>query len=330
MPSPQKTVTANRLRALALVPALAAVALATSGCSAVRKLAVNSLAGTFSGAGEAFASDDDPELVRDALPFALKTFESLLETSPENVGLRLSTCQGFLLYGYAFVELEAERLEVESYRAAQAQRDRALKLYRRARGHCLAALDREHPGLREALVRDPAGADLSRTAAGDLDVLYWTAMSWGAAIALGLDQPELVVDTPAVRRLFERCLELDPDYGRGALHDAMIAIEGLPETLGGSIERARRHFDRALELHGGRRANTYVLWAVSVSLRQQDRAEFEEMLRAALAIDAEDPALRSERLANLIAQRRAEFLLGQADVLFLADPGGETETGGQP
>jgi len=35
--------------------------------------------------------EDDPELVRDALPFALKIYESLLAEDPENAPLALST-----------------------------------------------------------------------------------------------------------------------------------------------------------------------------------------------------------------------------------------------
>ena len=315
-----------RRRATAL--ALAATFVFAGGCS-IRKLAVNSLAGALGGAGDVFTSDEDPELVRDALPFALKTFETLVREAPENVDLLLSTCQGFLLYGHGFIEPEAERLELESYRAAQAERDRALKLYLRGRDYCFRALDLEVPGAREALQRRPEEA-LGGTGAEDLDVLYWTAAAWGAAISLGIDRPELVVDLPAVRSLFERCLELDPDYRNGALHDAMISLDGVSEDLGGSLERARRHFERALELNGGKRAGPYLAWA-AVSLRRQDRGEFERLLAAALEIDPDVD--ESERLLNLIAQRRARFLLDQADDLFLEDleePADVTDSAGEP
>jgi hypothetical protein len=91
----------------------ALVALLGSGCS-VRKVAINGLADALADAGRSFASDSDPELVGDALPFALKTMESLLESSPEHRGLLLSACRGFTQYGYAFVELHAEEIEPET------------------------------------------------------------------------------------------------------------------------------------------------------------------------------------------------------------------------
>jgi predicted anti-sigma-YlaC factor YlaD len=49
----------------------------------------------------------------------------------------------------------------------------------------------------------------------------------------------------------------------------------------------------------------------------QDRAEFKALLDKALAIDPDlDPP---NRLGNLVAQRRARWLLGRTDELFLED-----------
>ena len=48
---------------------------------------------------------------------------------------------------------------------------------------------------------------------------------------------------------------------------------------------------------------------------RQDRAEFESLLEKAMAVDLD--AAPEQRLANLIAQRKARFLLDNADELFL-------------
>ena len=54
--------------------------------------------------------------------------------------------------------------------------------------------------------------------------------------------------------------------------------------------------------------------ASSVSRPARDRAGFERHLKAALAIDVNpDP---NRRLANLIAQKRAQFLLSRSGALF--------------
>jgi len=81
-----------------------------------------------------------------------------------------------------------------------------------------------------------------------------------------------------------------------------------------SATRARQHFDKAVTLADGKSAYAYVALAESVSVAAQDRAEFEKLLKTALAIDLE--ARPSLRLANLVAQRRARALLARADTLF--------------
>ena len=196
---------------------------------------------------------------------------------------------------------------------ALTERQRAFKLYDRALGYCLRGLEVRWPGLPERLRQDPETA-LSGIAPDDIEGLYWTGIAWGAKIAMGLDRPEVVVDLPAARALLERCLELDEDWAKGAIHDAMITVESLPETMGGSEERARGHLERAVELSDGLRPGPYVTWAGSISLANQDREELEAMLEKALAIDPD--AVPEDRLAALVFQRHARFLLDQADDLF--------------
>lgn len=292
---------------------LIALVIATAtGCS-IRGLAINALADSLAESGDVYSSDEDPELVRDALPFALKTMETLLAEKPDHPGLLLSACQGFTQYAYAFIETEGERLEDEDYDAALEQFDRALKMYLRGRDYCGRALDLRSPGVRRRLEVEPEGA-LADFDEADVPLLFWSGASWGAAISLGQDRPEIVADVDAVRALVRRALELDESFDRGSVHEVMMALESLPASMGGSLERAREHFDRALELSGGLRASPYVSWAASVSVASQDREEFERLLAAALAIDPDEEP--SNRLANIIAQRRARRLERQADLLF--------------
>lgn len=285
-----------------------------SGCS-IRALAVRALGDSLAGAGDVFASDEDPELVREALPFALKTMEALLAEQPDNRQLLLSACSGFTQYAWAFVETDALLAEPVDLAATRALEERARKLYLRGRDYCLRSLAAREPEVRRALEREPERA-LEPFEASDVAVLYWTGASWGAAIALGLDRPELTVDLPAVKALIERVLELDEGFSDGAAHAAMIALEAVPEAMGGSPERAREHFARAVELSGGTQAGPYVAFARAVSVPAQDVTAFRDLLERALAIDPE--AAPGSRLANLVAQRRARFLLDHVEDYFLA------------
>ena len=286
-------------------------------CS-LKSLAVDSMASALAGAGGVYASDEDPELVRDALPFALKTYETLLVEAPENVDLLTAACRGFTQYAAGYVEPDAERAEVEDWEQAEALRARALKLYLRARDYCLRGLEVDVAGISERLALAPREAAAGLRPA-QIERVYWTGAAWGAAISIGLDRPELVVDLPAVEALMERALELEPAWDDGSIHEAMIRLEALPEAMGGSPERARYHFERAVELSSGERASPYVAYATTVSVGAGRRQEFVELLRTALAID---PDVRPEsRLANLLAQRQARFLLEHVDDYFLPDEG---------
>jgi hypothetical protein len=69
----------GRLLALVLLTVL------LPACS-IKKMAVNRLGDALAGTGSTFASDDDPELVGEAVPFGLKTMESLLAESPRHKG----------------------------------------------------------------------------------------------------------------------------------------------------------------------------------------------------------------------------------------------------
>lgn len=117
-----------------------------TGCQTVKRAAVNQLGDALASGGTTFAADDDPEIIRAAAPFSLKLMESLLAESPNHRGLLLATASGFTQYGYAFVQQEADELEEKDLAAASALRDRARRLYLRARGYGLRALEATHPG----------------------------------------------------------------------------------------------------------------------------------------------------------------------------------------
>ena len=287
-----------------------------SSCS-VKKIAAKSVANSLTSGPDVFSTDDDPQLVRDAIPFGLKTMESLLQTVPKHRGLLLGLCRGFTQYGVAFVQSDADAVEAQDYEKASAIRDRALKLFLRARNYGLRGLELNHRGITQRLQLLPDSA-AREVKAKELPMLYWTAAAWGSAINLGKDRAELLADLGAVHALMERGLKLDEAYDGGAFHEAMILLQALPKDMGGSPDSARYHFRRAVELSKGQRASPYVTLAQSVSVLTQNRAEFRELLEKALAVDPNrDP---NQRLATLVLQQQARQLLKREDDLFIPAP----------
>src|ERR1043165_1015415 len=131
----RETVTAAMLLLLVIAP----------GCS-IKRMAVNKLGDALAGGGTTFAADDDPELIKAAVPFSLKLLESLLAESPNHKGLLFATSSGFTQYGYAFVQQEAEELEAENLTKSRELQARARRLYVRARNYGLRGLEAGHPG----------------------------------------------------------------------------------------------------------------------------------------------------------------------------------------
>jgi predicted anti-sigma-YlaC factor YlaD len=308
------TTSSTRLRDTAL---LAAALLPLSGCAG---LAAKAAASALTSGGSAYAADDDPELVRAAVPFGLKTMEGVLESRPDDEKLLLGLTSGFTQYGYAFVASDADAADMNGRLAeAKALRERARKLFLRARDYGLRALDERLDGLGRRLrdARDPAavlaGAEPRKE---DVPYLYWTASAWTLAIVNGKGDMGLVSELPVPVAMMERALALDEAWGEGSIHEFFLAYLATRSAAeGGGPEQVRAHRDRALALSMNKKLGPRVSYAEGFLVQAQDRAAFESTLKAVLEANPDEtPHLR---LVNVLAQRRARLLLDHVDDLFL-------------
>ena len=289
---------------------LAMAGLLVAGCS-IKKMAVNSIGDALSGGGGVWMSDNDPELIKEAIPFGLKTNESLLEVSPEHLGLLEATAQGFTAYAFLLKE-EADRTESRDLREARRLRARASNLFLRGRDYALRGLEVSHPGFTEGLKKD-RDATLAQTEEEDAGLLYWAGASWAGALSVAKDNLQLIAEFPTAGALVGRVMELDDSYNDGSAQEFFVAYEaGRP---GGSLAEAREYYERALELSRGERASVYLALAESVSVSEQNVREFRTMLKEARAIDPDEKP--ENRLLNVIAQERADWLETQIPELFL-------------
>jgi len=166
------------------------------------------------------------------------------------------------------------------------------------------------------MMDNPAAA-LERIGSGGADevpFLYWAASALGLAISVSKDDPAMLARIEEVDAMLHRALVLDETYDSGALHEFALIFAGASP---GALDRGAldRHYRRALELSEGKRASLYVAYAMAAALRVQDRTAFQALMEDALAVEPD--AVPGQRFRNTIAQRRAQWLLGRTDELFL-------------
>ncbi len=296
-----------------LIPALF---LLFSGCS-VNQWAIGKVSEAMTAEGNSvFTSDNDPEFVADALPFALKTYESLLQSRPEDDKLLLAAGKGFSMYAYAFIQQPAEMLSSRQVRKRAEELARAKKMYFRARDYLFRALDVRHPGFSDEIIGGATDSIPARTTTADTSLLYWTAAAWTGAYTTDKFDMKLAMTVKNAVAMVRRVLELNESYVPA--HEYLISYYGsIPESGGGSKALAREHFAEAVRLSDGAKAAPYISLATSVAVANQDAKEFKKLLKNALAIDVDK--YPEHRLANILSQRKAEWLLKNIDNYFLIE-----------
>ena len=111
-PAPTKSATGGpgKLRRGTNLLLVLTAALFAWGCSPSRIVA-SSMGDALAENSLVYAGDDDIELVGSAIPFGLKTIETLLVEVPEHQGLLKAAARGFTQYSYVYVQLPADETE---------------------------------------------------------------------------------------------------------------------------------------------------------------------------------------------------------------------------
>jgi len=286
-------------------------------CS-INKLAMNAVSDALTGDGssDVFTGDSDPQLVGDALPFAIKMYETLLSANPGHYGLMATTGSLFVMYSNAYVHGPAEMLPSDKWQEREAAMNRAKQLYLRGYEILYDALDSKYSGFRRAsVVNGSLQPVLQKCKKEDAGLLYWAVAGGLAAYSIDVLDFELSGRIPNWFAMIQRAYELDPNYGGASLDEFLIIFySSLPEMMGGNKEKAQYHFRRALEKTRGNSTSAYISYAQSISVPAQDYDTFKDCLEKALAVDPNaDP---STRLMTIINQKKARWLLDNAYTFF--------------
>ncbi len=245
----------------------------------------------------------DPELAKTSIPPNLKLMEGLLKNDPENKRILTALSMGFAGYALLFVEPEDP--------------ERASAFYHRALEYGIRALGDKGTPLRN---RDgglePVKTALKNMDRNDLEALFWATLSWNAWINLNLDKPSALAQLSVSEACLKRVLELDERFFYSAPHILMGAnLAARPPLLGGSPEKARVHFEQALQENHRKFYLAQVYFAKYYAVRVQDKALFLRVL--AEVIHGNPGELKEVCLINRVMQSRAKELAKLAEDLFL-------------
>ncbi len=284
-------------------------------CS-VSRLAVKKAGETLSNqTSTVFTGEDDPELVRDALPFTMKFYETILEKDSTNAELYLATGKLFCLYAQAFILFPSDTLPDSMAAQKKAMGKRAKKLLLRGRDYCLRGIELRHPGFSALFKGKSADSALAMTVQADTSFLYWCSASWMAAIISDRSDLALSMTIKKAASLMLRVAELNDQYDYGAAHEILCAYKAsIPKSIGGSDKIAKEHFEKAVQFSSGEKISPYITCATSLSVKSKNRDEFIEMLNKALSINIQKKP--SMRLQNTIYQQRARWLLANVGRYF--------------
>ncbi len=286
----------------ALLPSLLLSATVLLGaCSTVVERRVDGFADDL---GAAIRNQGDSQLVAESLPTLLLLTEGMIAGSKQPPpGLHRSAAD---LYG-AYAQLQGEGLDAE----------RRAQLLHKAFGHAQRAFCQPFAHLcpPEQVDFDLWQAGLRETQRAQLPLLFTLASNWLALIELESDDWNRVAQLPRVRSLLETVAAADEGYGDGAAQLYLGALATLlPPALGGQPERARVHFERAIELSAGRNLMAKVVYAERYARALFDRELHHRLLSEVLAAPLEADGLT---LMNSLAKRRARALLAEENDFFL-------------
>ena len=294
------------------------VALLSLGSCSLEKVAMKKVAGMLSGSSSAdvFSSDNDPDFVGEALPFAVKLYESLLGSIPEHAGLRLRTGSLYIMYANAFVQTPADMTPRRELETKEFLLARAKNLYLRGRDILFVGLEKRNPLIRKQLKERKYKEAMAPFKKEDVSLLYWTAVGWVAAFSVNPFDMTLGQTLPQTAAMMVRVAELDPGFNQGALHVFYVSYYGsLPDYMGGDAAKAREHFAKAQAIAGKKDTSALMALATTVSVKEQNAGEFKKLLGQVLEFDPDKSP--ENRLVNILNQRKARWFLAHIDDFFI-------------
>ena len=256
--------------------------------------------GMASNLSAAILNQDDPETVRDGAPAFLLMLDSFVRESPDDAVMLSAAAELYAAYGVVFVEDE----------------QRAHRLTTRARWYgerSLCASNASACGI-ESLSFNDFNNVLAQLDGKNAASLYTFSLVWIAYIKVHSSDWGAMAKLPRIEAALSRIRALNPNYQAVEVEHFLGILKTIrPPALGGDFDAGKAHYERALELSGGRDLSINVDYARYYARTLYDRELHDRLLNGVLSAE---PVQDGYTLFNILAQREAQELLDAADDYF--------------
>jgi hypothetical protein len=251
----------------------------------------------------------DYEVAKAIAQAGLGQIEGMHSLAPGNTDALFMLTRGWAGVGFGFIEDDYEQAyEKGDELMAEYHLRRTRAAFSRARYYGLELLSHTAGGFEKAKRNQPlmrAWLVENFTEPEEAEDLLWAGYAWLGHVGASRDFPEVVGELYVGAEMVRRSVELDEEAVHATGHTILGAYHA--RTAMAELDESKKHFDRALEINGGKLLATKLNYATRYYCFKSDRANYEKLLHEVLA--AGDP-LPEARLQNAISQRRARRYLG--------------------
>ncbi len=271
------------------------------GCALKTRFMVDTTTPVVEAMNVAFNKNCDIKLMQESMPFALSSISGFINISPSNKDLLKNGAHAYFGYTFAFIE--------------ETDIERAKKLYMTAMEYGFRAIFKNR-------YKEIINAPLSEFAEHakkigkkDIAPLFWATASWLSYIRLNIGEIKVYLDIPKAEILALKLIELDENFYFGSPHAVMATYySSQPEIAGGDAVKAKKHFDKSIEISDGNYLMHHLFYAKYYAVRKQDKDLYIRLLNNIL--DAPENIMPTHCAITNLCKMKAKVLLEDVDTYF--------------
>ncbi|HBE03880.1 MAG TPA: hypothetical protein DC049_15605 [Spirochaetia bacterium] len=146
------------------------------------------------------------------------------------------------------------------------------------------------------------------------EALFWLCFSWAMEIFTSLEDPKALSELWIIEKLALHSSRIDPEYFCGGAFSILAAYWGArSDLLGGSSEKAREFYSRALEYNKNRSLIPHYVNMRYISIVKENASEFEDL---AANISNFNAGSSDTALINEVIKKKAVSLFSKKDNFF--------------